>query len=170
MIQKLQTYLTRFINWLEDNSETRFIRSVLRSNEDVELTRLYEKINHLRDRLITLADKLNCNNQEFEAAINSAYSHIKRKQKMLKLPEGVFANASQPDSERELRVATIKEITLVASNLKKLYERTKKAKDIKPAEQIIMNIQSETICDMVLASFRDVSTTEGTLINIKEVR
>ena len=89
MIKKLQTHLTRFIGWLEDNSETRFIRSILQSNEDVELSRLYKEINNLKARLIALVDKLSQDSQEFESAINSAYSHIKRKQKVLNLSNDI---------------------------------------------------------------------------------
>ena len=33
-----------------------------------------------------------------------------------------------------------------------------------------MNIKSELLCDMILASFRDVPTSEGNLITSKEVR
>ena len=77
MIKKLQTHLTRFINWLEDSSETRFIRSILQSNEDIELSRLYKEINYLKVKLITLVGKLSQDSQEFESSINSAYSHIK---------------------------------------------------------------------------------------------
>ena len=76
MIQKLRTNLMRFINWLEDSYELSFIRAVLSSNEDLELSRLYKEMNYLKARLIALVDKLSQDSQEFESTINSAYSHI----------------------------------------------------------------------------------------------
>ena len=171
MIQKLQTHLTRFIGWLEDSSETRFIRSILQSNEDIELSRLYKEINHLKARLIALIDKLSQDSQEFESAINSAYSHIKRKQKSLKLPKDTFAEPTvNTNEDRDLRVSTIQEMIIVAASLKNLFNKTKKYSEINEAEQMAMNIKSEMLCDMILASFRDVSTSEGNLITSKEVR
>lgn len=171
MIKKLQTHLTRFIDWLEDNSETRFIRSILQSNEDVELSRLYKEINYLKARLIALIDKLSQDSQEFESSINSAYSHIKRKQKVLKLPKETSTKLlGDTNEDRDLRVSTIQEMTIVAASLKNLFNKIKKYSEINEAEQMAMNIKAEMLCDMILASFRDVSTSEGNLITSKEVR
>ena len=171
MIKKLQTHLTRFINWLEDNSEASFIHNILRSNEDVELSRLYKEINYLKARLITLVDKLSQDSQEFESAINSAYSHIKRKQKVLKLPKETCTKLlGDTNEDRDLRVSTIQEMIIVSASLKNLFKKIKKYSEINQAEQMAMNIKSELLCDMILASFRDVSTSEGTLMKIKEER
>lgn len=171
MIKKLQTHLIRFINWLEDSSETRFIRSILQSNEDIELSRLYKEINHLKVKLITLVGKLSQDSQEFESSINSAYSHIKRKQKVLKFPKETFTEpAVNTNEDQDLRVSTIQEMIIVASSLKNLFRKIKKYSEINQAEQMAMNIKSELLCDMILASFRDVSTSEGTLMKIKEER
>lgn len=171
MIKKLQTHLIRFINWLEDSSETRFIRSILQSNEDIELSRLYKEINHLKVKLITLVGKLSQDSQEFESSINSAYSHIKRKQKVLKFSKETYPKLLEDTNEdQDLRVSTIQEMIIVASSLKNLFKKIKKYSEINQAEQMAMNIKSELLCDMILASFRDVSTSEGTLIKIKEER
>jgi hypothetical protein len=171
MIQKLQTHLTRFIGWLEDSSETRFIRSILQSNEDVELSRLYKEMNYLKARLIVLVDKLSHDSQKFESSINSAYSHIKRKQKVLKLPKETSTKLlGDTNEDRDLRVSTIQEMIIVAASLKNLFNKIKKYSEINEAEQMAMNIKSELLCDMILASFRDVSTSEGNLITSKEVR
>lgn len=171
MIQKLRTYLIRFINWLEDNYELQFIRSVLLSNEDLELKKLYKEINTLKARLISLVDQLNKDSQEFEIKINSAYSHIKRKKKTLKLPkESVAAFPQDTDKDRDLRVSTIQEIVMVTTALKKLLSKIKKYPEINPVEQTAINIQSELLCDILLASFKYISTFEGTLMNIKGAR
>lgn len=163
MIQKLQTYLTRFINWLESNSETRFIRSVLSSNEDLELNRLYKEINHLRDRLRILIDKFTNDTLAYERAINHAYSHIKRKQKFLKLPTHELANIM----ENELRVATSKDAIIVANRLKKTLEKTKTYYN-KTAEQIAQDTDAEMLCNIVLSVHQDVNTIEADTIYIKE--
>lgn len=171
MIQKFQIHLTRFIGWLEYNSETRFIRSILQSNEDVELSRLYKEINSLKARLIALVDKLNQDSQEIESTINSAYSHIKRKQKIFNLPKDACAEfLGDTNEDRDLRVSTIQEMIIVATSLKSLFNKIKKHSEINKAEQMAMNIKSELLCDMILASFRDVPTSEGNLITSKEVR
>ena len=171
MIKKLQTHLTRFIGWLEDNSETRFIRSILQSNEDIELSRLYKEMNYLKAKLIALVDKLSQDSQEFEITINSAYSHIKRKQKGLNLPKDTCTKLlGDTNEDRDLRVSTIQEMIIVAVSLKNLFNKTKKYSEINKSEQMAMNIKSEMLCDMILASFRDVSTSEGNLITSKEVR
>lgn len=171
MIQKLRTNLMRFINWLEDSYELSFIRAVLSSNEDLELSRLYKEMNYLKARLIALVDKLSHDSQEFESAINSAYSHIKRKQKTLKLPKETCTKLLVDTNEdQDLRVSTIQEMIIVAASLKNLFKKIKKYSEISKAEQMAMNIKSELLCDMILASFRDVSTSEGNLITSKEVR
>ncbi|MFK7973672.1 MAG: hypothetical protein AB8B66_02245 [Rickettsiaceae bacterium] len=170
MIQKLRTYLIRLINWLEDNYELSFIRAVLSSNEDLELQRLYKEINHLKARLITIIDKLSEESQEFEIKVNSAYSHIKRKKKSLKLPKDTFAEPTvNTNADRDLRVSTIQEIIIVTSSLKKLFTKVKKFPAINEAEQMAINIKSELLCDMLLASFKYISTFEGNLMKTKKV-
>ena len=167
MIQKLQTYLTRFIGHLEDNSETRFIRSVLRSNEDMELNRLYKEINHLRDRLRILIDKLTNDSLAYDRAINHAYSHIKRKEKSLKLQKDMFVGQSEDSKEdREFRVFTTQELIMVSLSLKNLFNQINKHQTPKGVEQIAINAKCELLCDMILATFKDVSTVEGNLMDI----
>ena len=169
MIQKLRTYLIRLINWLEDNYELSFIRAVLSSNEDLELKRLYKEINYLKARLIALIDKLNEESQEFEIKVNSAYSHIKRKKKSLKLPKDTFAEPTvNTNSDRDLRVSTIQEIIIVTTALKKLFTKGNKSPEINEAQQMAINIKSELLCDMLLASFQYISTFEGNLIERKK--
>lgn len=169
MIQKLRTYLIRLVNWLEDNYELSFIRAVLSSNEDLELKRLYKEINHLKARLITLIDKLSEESQEFEIKVNSAYSHIKRKKKSLKLPKDTFAEPTvNTNSDRDLRVSTIQEIIIVTNALKKLFTKGNKFSEINEAQQMAINIKSELLCDMLLASFQYISTFEGNLIERKK--
>lgn len=171
MIQKLRTYLIRLVNWLEDNYELSFIRAVLSSNEDLELKRLYKEINHLKARLITLIDKLSEESQEFEIKVNSAYSHIKRKKKSLKLPKDTFAEPTvSTNSDRDLRVSTIQEIIMVTTALKKLFTKGNKFSEINEAQQMAINIKSELLCDMLLASFQYISTFEGNLMQKKETR
>jgi hypothetical protein len=167
MIQKLQTHLTRFINWLENNSETRGIRSILRSNEDVELSRLYKEINNLQDRLRLLIDKLSNDTSAYDRLVNQAYSHIKRKEKSLKIPKDMFV--CQPEEireDREFRVSTIQELIMVSSSLKILFNQVNKRQTPKGAEQMAINTKCELLCDMILATFKDVSTVEGNLMNI----
>lgn len=165
MIQKLQTHLTRFINWLESNPETIGILGILRSNEDMELKRLYKEINHLRDRLRLLVDKLTNDSSAYNRLVNQSYSHIKRKEKSLKIPKDMFVGQSEESKEdRELRIATIQEIIIVATSLKGLFKKTKKYSEINKAEQMAMNNKSELLCDMILASFRDVATSEGIIM------
>ena len=169
MIQKLRTYLIRLVNWLEDNYELSFIRAVLSSNEDLELKRLYKEINHLKARLITLIDKLSEESQEFEIKVNSAYSHIKRKKKSLKLPKDTFAESIvNTNSDRDLRVSTIQEIIIVTTALKKLFTKGNRFPEINEAQQMAINIKSELLCDMLLASFQYISTFEGNLIERKK--
>ena len=155
MIKKLQTYLTRFINWLESNSETRFIRSVLSSNEDLELNRLYKEINHLRDRLRILIDKFTNDSLAYERAINHAYSHIKRKHKSLKLPHSQLKEVIG----YELSVYSSQDAVIVANRLQKMLEGAK-AKPHKVQYEMITQ-ESETLSHMVLNIYRDIPTIES---------
>ena len=90
---------------------------------------------------------------------------------MLKRPkETITKLLGDTNEDRDLRVSTIQEMTIVAASLKNLFNKTKKYSEINKAEQMAMNIKSEMLCDMILASFRDVSTSKGNLITSKEVR
>ena len=58
MIQKFQTYFTRFINYLENNSDTRLFKTYLKNNEDLELKKIYMQVNHLNGLLRSYLDKI----------------------------------------------------------------------------------------------------------------
>ena len=155
MIQKLQTYLTRFINWLESNSETRFIRSVLSSNEDLELSKLYKEMNYLNGILRMYLDKVREISLNYERAINQAYSHIKRKQKILKTPHSQLKEAVGS----ELSVYSSQEAVIVANRLQKMLEGAK-TKPHKVQYEMITQ-ESETLSHMVLNIHRDIPTIES---------
>lgn len=162
MIQKLRTYLIRFINWLESNSETRIIRSVLSSNEDLELSRLYKEMNYLNGLLRTYLDKVNEISSNYERAINQAYSHIKRKQKFLKIPHSQLKEAVGT----ELSVYSSQDAMLVATRLQKMLEGAK-AKPYKVQYEMIAR-ESETLSHMVLNIHRDIPTIEGAFREMEE--
>lgn len=164
MIQKLQTYLIRFINWLEDNSEVRFIHSVLSSNEDIELNRLYKEINYLKARSIDLGDKLSKNNQIIESAINSAYSHIKRKHKFLKMPY----NELQEGINSELSAYSTQDAILVATRLQKILELARSKPEKVRYETVASD--SDTLARIVLYLYQDIPTIESSLRKIEEVK
>lgn len=86
MIQKFQTYFTRFINYLESNSDTRLFKTYLKNHEDLELKKIYMEVNYLNGLLRSYLDKISEINLNYERAINQGYSHFKRKQQILKPP------------------------------------------------------------------------------------
>ncbi len=164
MIQKLRTYIIRFINWLESNSETRFIRSVLSSNEDLELSRLYKEMNYLNGLLRTYLDKVSEISLNYERTINQAYSHIKRKQKILKLPYSHLKDAVGS----ELSVYSSEDARLVANRLQKMLSQAK-TKPHKAQYEMIAQ-ESETLSHIVLNIHRDIPTIEGVFREMEEKR
>lgn len=162
MIQKFQTYFTRFINWLENNSETLFIRSVLRSNEDTELSKLYKEMNYLNGILRTYLDKISEISLNYERAINQAYSHIKRKQKFLKLPHSELKEVIGS----ELSVYSSQDAMLVATRLQKMLGHAK-TRPHKVQYEIIVQ-EAETLSLMVLNIHRDIPTIESSFREIEE--
>ena len=162
MIQKFQTYFTRFINWLENNSETRFIRRVLSSNEDTELSKLYKEMNYLNGVLRTYLDKISEISLNYERAINQAYSHIKRKQKFLKLPHSELKEVIGS----ELSVYSSQDAMLVATRLQKILDHAK-TRPHKVQYEIIVQ-EAETLSLMVLNIHRDIPTIESSFREIEE--
>lgn len=150
------------MNWLENNSETLFIRSVLSSNEDTELSKIYKEMNYLNGLLRRYLDKVSEISLNYERAINQAYSHIKRKQKFLKLPHSELKEVIGS----ELSVYSSQEAVLVAARLQKMLGQAK-VKPYKVQYEMIVQ-ESETLSHMVLNIHRDIPTIESSFREIEE--
>jgi hypothetical protein len=162
MIQKFQTYFTRFINYLENNSDTRLFKTYLKNNEDLELKKIYMQVNHLNGLLRSYLDKISEINLNYERAINQGYSHLKRKQQILKLPHSQLKEVIG----RELGIYCSQDAINVATRLLKILEQIKR----KPHEsqyRIILE-DAKSLSDIVLSMHRDIPTIESSLRTTEE--
>ncbi len=162
MIQKLQTYFTRFINYLESNSDTRLFKSYLKNNEDLELKKIYMQVNHLNALLRSYLDKISEINLNYERAINQGYSHLKRKQKILKLPH----NELKEVIGSELGIYCPQDAINVATRLLKILEQIK-SKPHESQYRIIVE-DAKSLSDIVLSMHRDIPTIESSLRTTEE--
>jgi hypothetical protein len=162
MIQKLQTYITRIINWLENNSETRFIRSVLSSNEDIELGKIYKEMNYLNGCLRNYLSKVSEISLNYERSINQAYSHIKRKQKILKLPHSELKDSIGT----ELSVYSSHDAIVIAERIEKMLDQANR----KPHKTQYDTIVEDTamLSRVVLNIHKNIPTIENSLRALEE--
>lgn len=172
MIQKYQTLINRFANYLEDNQELVFIKKYLnrkqKQNQEVESLREDQELkahliemNSIIQRIRKSLEILSNNVHKLELSSNAAFSHLKRKARVL----GVSNYELGTVIEDELRITNPKEILAVANRLSKLLDFSKKRQNKTPA-QIEIEEDATTLVQMIVGVYQDMNTIEGEVIQI----
>lgn len=155
MIQKLQTLLTRIINYLESNPDTRVFKAYLEKYEDPELKTMYRHLNYLNGLLRKNLDKLCEINLNYEQVINQGYSHLKRKKRILEIPDRQLKEIIGD----ELRTHSAQDAINVANRISKIVQQIS-VNSHNPQHNIIIE-EAKTLASIVLEIHRDVPTVES---------
>lgn len=166
MIQKYQTLINRFVSYLEDNQELGFIRRYLVNQtiqEDEQLKAYIIEMNNIIQRIRKSLEILSNNVHKLELSSNAAFTHIKRKARML----GVTNHELGIIMGDELRITSPKEILAVVNRLSKLLKLSKKRQNKTP-EQMMVEEDANTLVQMILGAYQEVYTIEGEIVQIME--
>ena len=162
MIPKINTHLTRFINWLEENSEKQFIINFIKAHEDPYLDSLYQEMNFVVYRIMKLINQLTDQTINYEQLINQAYSQIKRKVKIINSPNNDLTKIK----ESELRLITNHEAIVIANRLQKMIA-TNSEDDNRTAQQMDQDAATALLCNIVLNTYQEFNTIESST-NIRD--
>ena len=161
MIQKLQTLLTRIINYLESNADTRVFKAYLEKYEDPELKTMYQQLNYLNGVLRKNLDKLCEINLNYEQVINQGYSHLKRKKRILEIPDRQLKEIIGD----ELRTHSAQDAINVANRISKIVQQIS-VNSHNPQHNIIIE-EAKTLASIVLEIHRDVPTVESCIREVQ---
>lgn len=161
MIQKLQTLLTRIINYLESNADTRVFKAYLEKYEDPELKTMYQQLNYLNGVLRKNLDKLCEINLNYEQVINQGYSHLKRKKRILEAPDRQLKEIIGD----ELRTHSAQDAINVANRISKTVQQIS-VNSHNPQHNIIIE-EAKTLASIVLEIHRDVPTVESCIREVQ---